>query len=145
MWFCNIVHWFKLCSSVQIPKDQWWTSTEQTEQKTIVTVRWEKCFTDSRGDPNWCVGWIMHLAQSFQFCKFAKWQWSKLSLKGMVLRGRLKWLRECIPEGERGHFCLLSGSVMTCFTFTHPSVSLSSYPGNTNRLDKFSVETAATA
>lgn len=71
-----------------------------------------------------CVGWIMHLSGSFGSCKFAKWQWSKLSPEGMVLRGRLKWLRECKSNlqrgGKRGYFCRLSDSVMTCFTFTLP-------------------------
>lgn len=94
--------WFRLCSPLRIPEDQWHPPTEQTEQKTKVTGRWEKCITDSRGDPNWCVGWIMHLSQSSQSCKFAEWQWSKLSLEGMVLRVRLKWLRECKREHQRG-------------------------------------------
>lgn len=83
-------------------QDQCHATTEQTEQRTKLTGRWEKCITGSREDPNWCVGWIMHLSRSFQSCKFAKWQWSKLSLEGMVLRGRLKWLRECKRKHQRG-------------------------------------------
>lgn len=100
--------------------------------------RWEKCITGSRGDSNWCVGWIMHLSQSFQSCKFAKWQWSKLSLQGMVLRGRLKWLGECKREHQRGREDISVSCQILSWLVLHlhfPSLSLSSYPGNTNRFD----------
>lgn len=129
---------FKLCSPLQIPEDQCRPTTEQTKQKTKLTARWEKCITGSRGDPNWCVGWIMHLSQSFQSCKFAKWQWSKLSLEGMVLRGRLKWLRECKREHQRGREDISVSCQILSWLVLHlhfPSLSLSSYPGNTNRFD----------
>lgn len=112
--------------------------TEQTEQKTKLTGRWEKCITGSRGDPNWCVGWIMHLSQSFQSCNFAKWQWSKLSLEGMVLRERLKWLRECKREHQKGREDISVSCQILSWLVLHlhfPSLSLSSYPGNTNRFD----------
>ncbi len=80
----------------------------------------------------------MHLSQSFQSCKFAKWQWSKLSLEGMVLKGRLKWLRECKREHQRGRedisvYCQILSWLVLHLHF--PSVSLSSHPGNTNRFD----------
>lgn len=86
----------------------------------------------------------MHMSQSFQSCKFAKWQWSKLSLQGVVLRGRLKWLRECKREHQRGReeqriflslvrFCY---GLFYIYTFPQdPSAPL--YPDNTNRFDKW--------
>lgn len=104
----SVMSSFKLSGPLQIPQDHCCRMTEQTEQKTKLTGRWEKCITGSRGDPNWCVGWIMHLSRSFQSCNFAKWQWSKLSLEGMVLRRRLKWLRECKRKHQRGERIFLS-------------------------------------
>lgn len=128
----------KLCSPWLIPQDQCHAMTEQTEQKTELTGRWEKCITGSREDPNWCVGWIMYLSRSFQSCKFAKWQWSKLSLEGMVLRGRLKWLRECKRKHQRGREDISVSCQILSWLVLHlhvSSLSLSSYPGNTNRFD----------
>lgn len=134
----SVVFSFKLSSPLQIPQDHCRPMTEQTEQKTQLTGRWEKCITGSRGDPNWCVGWIMHLSRSFQSCNFAKWQWSKLSLEGMVLRGRLKWLSECKRKHQRGREDISVSCQILSWLVLHlhfPSLSLSSYPGNTNRFD----------
>lgn len=134
----SVISSLKLCGPLPISQDHCCRMTEQTEQKTKLTGRWEKCITGSRGDPNWCVGWIMHLSRSFQSCNFAKWQWSKLSLEGMVLSRRLKWLRECKRKHQRGREDISVSCQILSWLVLHlhfPSLSLSSYPGNTNRSD----------
>lgn len=124
MYFNSVIISIKLCSPWLILQDQCHAMTEQTEQKTKLTGRWEKCITGSREDPNWCVGWIMYLSRSFQSCKFAKWRWSKLSLEGMVLRGRLRWLRECERKHQRGRERIFLSLVRFChdlfYIYTFP-------------------------
>lgn len=135
VWLCDI---FLLVVHYRRPRSSCEASTEQSEQKAKLTGRWEKCITDNRGEPNGCVGWIIHLSQSFQSCKFAKWQWSKLSLEGMVLRGRLKWLRECKREHQRGIENISVSCQILSWLVLHlhfASLSLSSSPGDTNRFD----------
>lgn len=111
-----------------------------SEQKTKRTGRWEKCITDCRGDPNWCVGWIIHLVSVLPALKVSTMTVIKVeSGRDGINGGRLNWSGECKTEHQRriediSVSCQILSRLVLHLHFRFLSQSSI---GETNRLDIF--------